>query len=120
MSTTYEMTIKYNGTRLRIGHNTFADVITSYNANSVASGTELWEAPEDGTEVKKGDLWLYVTKIDGNPINPGWMAFTHKGVSICTNLKIIEGEVGNVFPSSFVLTTPQGSKAEYVFSRVLP
>jgi hypothetical protein len=49
----YKMTPINNGTRMRTDHNVFAAVITSYNCGQVVVGDELWEAPADGSEVKK-------------------------------------------------------------------
>jgi hypothetical protein len=124
--TTYSMTPISNGTRLRTDHNTFASVITSYNANELVSGDLLWEAPADGSEVKKGDKWLHVTHRNGNPVpEQGWMAYIHKSQFICDNFEVIEDvpdpepEVP-VFPEYFILTDPQGNKSHYEFVGILP
>lgn len=91
--TQYSMTPISNGTRLRTDHNTFASVITSYNTNQLVVGDEIWEAPADGDEVKKGDKWLHVISVDGVPVSEkGWMAYIHKGIPICNNFKVIEDE----------------------------
>lgn len=121
--TQYSMTPINNGTRLREDRNVFARVISSYNRGQLIVGDELWEAPADGSEVKKGDKWLRVTSVDGvNLTERGWMAYIHKGVAVCNNFKEIEPPPpppGPVFPESFILTDPSGAKAEYVFVRVI-
>ena len=121
--TQYSMPPIYNGTRLRSDHNTFASVVTSYNRGQLIVGDEIWEAPADGPEVKKGDIWLYVTSVDGvNLTDQGWMAYIHKGFPICNDFKEIEDPPpppGPVFPESFTLVDPSGAKAEYVFVRII-
>lgn len=121
--TQYSMTPINNGTRLRTDHNVFASIITSYNRGQLIVGDELWEAPADGNEVKKGDKWLRVTSVDGvNLTERGWMAYIHKGVAVCNNFKEIATPPPPptpVFPESFILTDPSGAKAEYVFVRVI-
>ncbi|MBI3168406.1 MAG: NfeD family protein [Chloroflexi bacterium] len=120
--TQYSMTPLNSGTRLRADHTTFATVITSYGRGQLVVGDEIWEAPADGNEVKKGDKWLHVTSVDGvNLTERGWMAYIHKGVAICNNFtEIVEPPPpAPVFPESFVLTDPSGAKAEYVFVRVI-
>lgn len=126
--TTYEAIVINNGTRLRTGHDVFSTVIDvdstlanvqSFNANDKLQGDEVWEAPADGSEVKKGDKWLHVTKRNGNPIPVmGWTAITHKGVAVCKNLV----EVGTppeppvttpIFPEYFILTDPQGNTQRF-------
>jgi len=82
--TTYTMKPLASGTRLRYEHNVFAGVITSYGMSHTVSGTDLWEAPADGSEVKKGDKWLKVTHVNDSPVPvSGWMAYIHKGEPIC-------------------------------------
>ena len=126
--TTYSMTPILSGTRMRVDHNTFAAVITSFSMGQLVVGDELWEAPADGPEVKKGDKWLKVTSVDGvNVPVRGWMAYIHKTYPICSNFKIIDGEPSPPppptepmpFPSEFTLTNPDGSKARYVLDRIL-
>lgn len=120
--TQYSMTPISSGTRLRVDHNTFSAVITSYGRGQLIVGHELWEAPADGSEVKKGDKWLHVTSVDGiNLAETGWMAYIHKGYPICEDFKIIEepNPPGPVFPESFTLVDPSGAKAEYVFVRII-
>ena len=119
--TTYQMTPIDNGTRLRKDHNTFAAVITSYSKGQLVEGDDLWIAPADGNEVKKGDEWLHVTKVDGVSVPGGWMAQIHKGILICDNFKIVTPDPTPTptFPESFTLVDPQGNKAEYAFVRIL-
>lgn len=121
--TSYSMTPINNGTRMRTDHNVFASVITSYNRGQLVVGDEIWEAPADGSEVKKGDKWLHVTSVDGvNVTERGWMAYIHKGVPVCNNFTEVEAPPPPptpVFPESFVLTDPSGAKAEYVFVRII-
>lgn len=131
--TTYKMQPINNGTRMRTDHSTFAAVITSYNRGQLVIGDEIWEAPADGSEVKKGDKWVKVVSVDGvNVTERGWMAYIHKGVAVCNNfveiatnpnpdLQPVAG-----FPESFIQTNNDpthpdfGKQAEYVFVRVLP
>lgn len=121
--TQYSMTPITNGTRMRSDHNVFASVIASYNRGQLVVGDEIWEAPADGTEVKKGDKWLKVTSVDGvNVAERGWMAYIHKGFPISENFKEIEEPnppPTPTFPESFTLTDPSGAKAEYVFVRII-
>ena len=121
----YQMTPIAPQTRLRVNHNTFADVVTSYNPTDLIVGVEVWEAPADGIEVKKGDTWLLVTTVNGvNLAKTGWMAYIHKGVAICKDFKAFDvppapGPGGANFPDSFVMEDPAGNKAEYKFVRLL-
>ena len=121
--TQYSITPFNSGTRMRIDHSVFASVIASYTRGQLVVGDEIWEAPADGSEVKKGDKWLKVTSVDGvNVAERGWMAYIHKGVPICDNFKIIEDPDPNptpIFPDSFTLTDPSGAKAEYKFVRII-
>ena len=123
--TQYSMTPISNGTRMRTDHTTFAAVITSYGRGQLIVGDEIWEAPADGSEVKKGDIWLHVTSVDGvNITNQGWMAYIHKGYPICSDLKEIEEPTPPppttpTFPVSFTLVDPSGAKAEYKFVRII-
>lgn len=123
--TSYSMTPINNGTRMRKDHNVFAAVITSYNRAQLVVGDEIWEAPADGSEVKKGDKWLLVTSVDGIEVTErGWMAYIHKGVPVCNNFTEIPDVTPPdptvpVFPESFVLTDPSGAKAEYEFVRIV-
>ena len=120
--TQYSMTPLNSGTRLRTDHTTFAAVITSYGRGQLVVGDQIWEAPADGNEVKKGDKWLHVTSVDGvNLTEAGWMAYIHKGVAICNNFTEIEEPPPPtpVFPESFTLTDPSGAKAEYKFVRII-
>ena len=115
--TTYKMTTINNGTRIRSDHNVYAGVLTSVNANVTVTGSELWEAPADGQEVKKGDKWVKVTHGGFT----GWMAYVHKGISICRDLVIVPDAPAEVkFPTSFTLiNNDDGSKAVYEFVKVL-
>lgn len=125
--TQYSMTPITSGTRMRADHSTFSSVIASYTRGQLIVGDEIWEAPADGSEVKKGDKWLKVTSVDGvNVAERGWMAYIHKGVPICENFKEITDPNPNpnpnptpVFPDSFTLTDPSGAKAEYKFVRII-
>lgn len=121
--TQYSMTPINSGTRMRKDHTTFAAVIVSYARGQVVVGDEIWEAPADGSEVKKGDKWLHVTSVDGvNVTERGWMAYIHKGASICDNFKQIEDPnppPTPVFPETFTLVDPSGAKAEYKFVKII-
>lgn len=120
--TQYSMTPISSGTRMRSDHNTFSSVIASYGRGQLVVGDEIWEAPADGSEVKKGDKWLRVSSVDGvNVTERGWMAYIHKGVPICDNFKEIEDPTPPTptFPESFTLVDPSGAKAEYVFVRII-
>lgn len=121
--TQYSMTPFNSGTRMRTDHSVFASVIASYTRGQLVVADEIWEAPADGNEVKKGDKWLKVSSVDGvNVAERGWMAYIHKGVPICDNFKVIEDPDPNptpIFPDSFTLTDPSGAKAEYKFVRII-
>ena len=120
--TQYSMTPINSGTRMRKDHSTFAAVVTSFARGQVVVGDEIWEAPADGSEVKKGDKWLHVTSVDGvNVTERGWMAYIHKGTPICDNFtEIVEPPPPTpVFPESFTLTDPSGAKAESKFVRII-
>ena len=65
--TQYSMTPISSGTRMRSDHNTFSSVIASYGRGQLIVGDELWEAPADGSEVKKA--------ISGCA-SPPWMVLT--------------------------------------------
>lgn len=127
--TTYTMNPMQSGTRMRSGHDVFAKVIIpDLAATDLLEGTDVWEAPADGVEVRKGDKWLYVTKRNGKTLSAqGWTAYIHKGVPICENFKTVGVVVPPVdppvvtptFPESFTLTDPQGNRAEYAFVKVL-
>jgi len=117
-----------SSTRIRNEHNTFALVLHTVLGNAAVKGTLLWTAPADGAEVKAGDKWVFITHVGGVELaaaKKGWMAYIHKGVPICKNF--IDDSIPPpppppvpVFPDSFTLTAPDGSKAEYQFVRVLP
>jgi lysozyme len=108
-----------NGTRMRADHNTFASVLTSFPANTELEGEEVWDAPADGNEVRKGDKWLFVNKVNGIPLaSKGWVAVTHKGQSICFK-EVTSIPSVPVFPQKFTLTDDKGTKAEYAFVRVI-
>ena len=119
------MTPISNGTRLRTDHNTFAQVITSYNAGQKIVGDEVWQASADGNEVKAGDMWLHVTHVDDVALveaKKGWMAYIHKSQPICKDFQEVTDPDPNptpVFPESFVLTDPSGKQALYEFARVI-
>lgn len=121
--TQYSMTPINNGTRMRSDHNVLSTVIASYNRGQLVVGDELWTAPADGTDVKKGDKWIKVKSVDGVMVlERGWMALIHKGVPVCNNFQELEDPdppPAPVFPESFVLTDPSGAKAEYVFVRII-
>jgi len=122
--TQYSMTPISNGTRMRSDHTTFASVVSSYGRGQLIVGDEIWEAPADGSEVKKGDKWLHVSSVDGiNVTERGWMAYIHKAYPICDNFKLIEDPTPPpttpTFPESFTLTDPSGAKAEYKFVRII-
>ena len=123
----YTATPINSGTRLRKDHSVFADVVTSFNANAVLKGDDVWIAPADGNEVKKGDKWLHVYEADGKRlITLGWTAIVHKGVAICNNFREVtvepppvEPPVKYTFPESFTLTQPDGQTAEYIFVKIV-
>ena len=127
-------------TRLRTDHNTFAKLVNtitgalstdtatpSFNAGVVLKGDDVWIAPADGVEVKKGDKWMHVFEADGKRlITLGWTAIIHKGVPICNNFREVTVEPPPVepperytFPESFKLTQPDGQTAEYIFVKIV-
>ena len=88
---TYKIEPIYSGTRLRVGHSVFDDVITSFGPGDVLTCDEKWVAPADGAEVKAGDMWFHViSKNDSAISQTGWTAYIHKGVPICKNLQTID------------------------------
>lgn len=109
----YKMTTINSGTRVRQDHNVYASVLTSVNANVTVQGDELWTAPADGNEVKKGDEWVKVT-VNGVT---GWMAHIHKGVAICRDFVVIDTTTEPTFPDYFILTDPQGRSQRYEITR---
>ena len=122
------MTTISNGTRIREDHNTFANAVTSVSAGITVQGSEVWEAPADGAEVKKGDKWMLVSSVGGIRLSePGWMAYIHKTYPICSNFKIIDGDPPPPppptepipFPDEFTLTNPDGRKGKYIFSKII-
>ena len=124
--TTYKMTPIGNGTRLRVDHNTYAEVLTSFNIGDQLQGDEIWIAQADGSEVRKGDTWVHVTHKNGVELeDAGWVAYVHKAQFICKNFEVV-GDTpptdpapvpSPVFPESFTLTDPSGRKAHYEFVR---
>lgn len=73
---------------MRVDHNVLpaSSTIAQFNSDQLIVGDELWTAPADGAEVKKGDTWIRVLSVDGVPIGErGWTAIIHKGVPICDN-----------------------------------
>lgn len=128
----YTMTPIDNGTRLRSDHNTFSTQIDinpsvsgvqSFNKDDLLIGDELWIASTDAPEVKKGDKWLRITHRNGvELVTKGWTAYIHKGLPICDNfteIPDVDPEPTPTFPSSFILTEPNGAKAEYILSRII-
>jgi len=96
--TNYVMTTISSGTRIRTDHTTLAAVSMSVDAGVIVSSTQLWTAPADGLEVRKGDKWLYITHVGGVELannKKGWMAYIHKGVPICNDFK----EITNTSPT---------------------
>lgn len=57
--------------------------------------------------------------MDGiNVTDKGWMAYIHKGVAVSNNFEEIpdpDPDPTPVFPESFILTDPNGARAEYAF-----
>lgn len=128
--TNYSMTPIENRTRLRENHDVYSGVITSFNANDLLEGDELWEAPADGALVKKGDKWLRVLKRNGKTLEkPGWTAYIHLGEPICNNLRWVETTPPTEppapvsFPQSvvweYVDSTGKTHRLNYVFERKL-
>jgi len=120
----YSMTPLGSGTRLRVDHNTFADVITSYGTSHVVQGDTLWIAPADGAEVKKDDKWLHVTHVNGAPVTQGWMTYIHKGIPYCNNFQDLTGGTPPPPPppptpeaSDIIVTVDQGMKQVSVKAR---
>lgn len=120
----YTATTLNSGLRVRTDHTTFATAITTVaSANSVLTASDKWVATSDGSEVKAGDIWLYVTHVNGNQLaTPGWCAYKHKGILYCKDLKELSGETPvqpSIFPDSFTLTDSNGARAEYKFVRIV-
>ncbi len=124
--TTYQMTTITSGTRLRKDHTTFADVVTSVNAGITVQGSEMWEAPADGSEVRKGDKWMLVFSVDGIRLSePNWMAYIHKGAPICRDFRTVEESpeeppvVVPAFPDWYILEHPDGTRAKFDFVEIV-
>ncbi len=123
--TQFSMTTKANGTRVRAAHDIYSGVIGTYNANLSVVGDEVWIAPADGIEVRKGDKWLFVSSIGGVQLQTrGWMAVTHKGVEICGGFQEIPNVPppvpGEIFPTSYTIVNNEtGERALYLFVRKL-
>lgn len=124
--TTYQTKPIKSGTRLRTDHNVFAGVIIGdLSSADTLQGDVVWIAPADGLEVKKNDKWLHVTHRNGEELaEKGWTAIIHKNVPICDNFREVnspppDSQPVQKFPESFVLTAPDGERAEYFFVRVL-
>lgn len=70
--------------RLRSGHDTASDNITSFGTGEIVTADSTWTAPEElrnagGIYQQIGDTWAHVTAdVGGRPIN-GWVAITHMG-----------------------------------------
>lgn len=119
----YEMTTISNGTRIRTDHNTASSVIGDVPANVKLTGDELFVATlqlsnANGVYQFVGDKWL---KTSYNGI-VGWVAHIHKGQLICKDFRQVDTlpNPNPVFPTSFILTNPDGNSAEYEFIRILP
>ena len=82
---TYEMKPLQAGTRMRVDHSTYTTVILSdLSQLDTLRGDVLWEAPADGSYVKKGDKWLHVTHRNGVALpKPGWTAYIYLGGDVC-------------------------------------
>lgn len=93
----YSMKTNDYGMRIRDQHTTFGTVLSTIQAaGSIMFGTELWTAPADGNEVRAGDQWLYVTKVNGVALpdaQRGWMAYIHKGVTYCNTFTEVSGTI---------------------------
>lgn len=108
----YNMTTIYSNTKIREDHNTAARILTSVGAKVVLLGSEIWTAPADGVEVKKGDIWMKVTY---NGVT-GWMAYLHKGQFICSDFKeitVIQPPAAYEIPPYVDWTTPDGVTTRY-------
>lgn len=111
----YTMRPIQTGTRLRVDHTTFATMIGSYGNSNEVGGDIIWTAPADGSEVKKGDMWLHVTHVDGVPVTNGWMAYIHKGQPICNNFQDFTGGTPPPAPeptvsSQYIVTIDEATK----------
>jgi len=114
-----------SGTRVRQDHNTFSAIVRSLGADDKIEGDEIWIAPADGSEVKAGDKWLKVLKVNSVPISPtGWTAIIHKGQAICKNF-VDNGTpppdpTPSQIPKRLHVTDPDGNwKAEFQFVKEL-
>jgi GH25 family lysozyme M1 (1,4-beta-N-acetylmuramidase) len=78
----YEVTpIFTDGMNIRPQSNVNNSPIGKLAYDKTGKGDELWTAPADGTNVKKGDQWLKIT--EGGSAQ-GWVAITHMGKQYCT------------------------------------
>jgi GH25 family lysozyme M1 (1,4-beta-N-acetylmuramidase) len=77
----YEITPNFTeGMKIRPLPNVNNTSIGSLAYGKTGKGDELWTAPADGTNVKKGDMWLKIT--EGGTAQ-GWVAVVHMGKSYC-------------------------------------
>lgn len=103
-----------NGTRVRDGHNTYGTIKVLAGLADTLMGTEVFTADVDikdamGKVIQKaGDRWLKVEFLNGIPAS-GWVAITHMGESICT-----EVQESAVEPDPWIkLTYPNGQEFFY-------
>ena len=113
MEYTYKTTwLKGMNTRPEHGVNNSPNGSVAYN--EIVRGLEVWEAPADGLNVRKGDKWMRLMMT----VADAWVAVVHMG----TVYGIVE-EVGtpppppvSQFPEYFILTDPEGNTRRYVLS----
>lgn len=120
---TYKATVIQNETRIRNDHNTAsARLYDHLPAGTVIQGEELFVATQNlsnasGVYQYVGDKWL---KHTFNGIT-GWTAVIHLGEEVCRDFQLVDEEPNPepIFPASFILTDPQGRKAEYSFVKIV-
>lgn len=79
MTFTYSITpIASDGIKIRSDHAAAASQVSSLPYGKYAFGNGIWEADEDGANVKAGDTWLEVLDVGGQSFI-GWIAVIHNG-----------------------------------------
>ena len=120
----YKATAIWNGTRIRLDHNTASAYVNSFPSGTVFEGDELFTATQQlsntsGVYQKIGDQWLHIKAINGKPptnlsgspmTSDVWVAIIHLGSPIC-NL-VDNGPtlppVEPTAPKEVIITDPDG------------
>lgn len=111
-------------TRLRNGHDTLAQVVSSWGPSDIVECAEEWVAPRDlfnaadGNKQyqKAGDRWAKVLKINNADVFDGvWMAITNMGALICDIVDAPAPPQPFEWPATAKITLGEGQQAVYGF-----